>query len=318
MLDSSQAPTLALPTFLVSLLLLAASPAFANAEGAVDGGQSANSTVAQTSSPSESDPQNTKAPALGQNNASINLQKVNGQLLLEARQAPLAQILKQIADKTGAKIHYSVLPEASVTATCIGKSVQEIMACLVGKQVGLVAHKPQKDKPAEFWLLGSSVGSCRVVSVTASPIQSATEPQPTPEAQAEMERMMQEQSDQLLQQAKSKIPSERQIAIMNLASVGSKDDPNVDDALTTAMTDKDPSVRVQAVTAIAQRGGDNFSSQIAQVLKDQDANVRALAVSLVENDANLLQQALTDSDQAVRDAARAKLEQITSSVGGEK
>lgn len=72
---------------------------------------------------------------------------------LEARQAPLGQILKEIATKTGAIIHYSVLPETPVTATCAGANIGQVMDCLVAKQVGLVAHKNQKDNPAEFWLL---------------------------------------------------------------------------------------------------------------------------------------------------------------------
>lgn len=80
-------------------------------------------------------------------------QQKDSAIRLEVRQTPLAQILKEIATKTGANIHYSVLPEAPVTATCVGANVGQIMDCLVAKQVGLVAHKPQKDKPAEFWLL---------------------------------------------------------------------------------------------------------------------------------------------------------------------
>lgn len=61
-----------------------------------------------------------------------------------------------------------------MTATCVGANVGQVMDCLVAKQVGLVAHKAQKGKPAEFWLLGSSVGSCQAVTVAQAaklPIQ---------------------------------------------------------------------------------------------------------------------------------------------------
>jgi hypothetical protein len=108
--------------------------------------------------------------------ASIRLtlsKQIDSAIRLEARQAPLAQILKEIAGKTQAVVHYSVLPEAPVTATCVGANVAQIMECLVGKQIGLVAHKPSRTKPAEFWLLGSSVGGCQAVTcslpLTASP-----------------------------------------------------------------------------------------------------------------------------------------------------
>lgn len=149
---------------------------------------------------------------------------------LEARSSPLAQILKAIADKTGVNIHYSVLPEAPVTATCVGANVGQIMDCLVAKQVGLVAHKAQKDKPAEFWLLGSSVGSCQAVTVAVSPIQKIAV-QPTAEASAETELALQEQTDRLLKQTQSKDPNQRAEGIGNLGAVGPKDDPAVDEAL---------------------------------------------------------------------------------------
>ena len=174
---------------------------------------------------------------------SINLtlsKQADTAIRLEARAAPLGQILKAIADKTSAIIHYSVLPEAPVTATCVGANVGQVMDCLVAKQVGLVAHKAQKDKPAEFWLLGSSVGSCQAVTVapTASPVQAAAE-QPTPEEQAQIDQALQEQTDQLLKQAQSKDPNQRAEAIGNIAAIGLKDDPAIDETLRSAMNDKD-------------------------------------------------------------------------------
>jgi hypothetical protein len=185
------------------------------------------------------------------------------------------------------------------------------MDCLVGQQLGLVAHKPQKNKPAEFWLLGSSVGSCRAVTVAASPMpQPAQAPQPSAADLAEMDRMMQEQSDQMLKLAQSKDPNERYTAISNLGSVGAAGDPNVDEVLQNALTDKDSNVRSQAIQSIAQRGGDDADSTIAQALKDKDANVRVAAVTAVQSDLNLLQQALGDSDQTVRETAQARLDDL--------
>jgi HEAT repeats len=237
-------------------------------------------------------------------------------LHLEARAAPLGQILKTIADKTGVNIHYSVLPEAPVTATCVGANVGQVMDCLVAKQVGLVAHKPQKDKPAEFWLLGSSIGSCQAVTVAAaaSPIQKVAV-QPSPEDLAQMDKMMQEQSDRLLKQAESKNPSQRAEAIGNLGAVGAKNDPAVDEALRTAMNDKNADVRVQAIKAIVQRGGDEVAGQQGLALKDNDVNVRLTAVSDIQDDETLLQQALNDNDQSVRDLAKDKIQDLANRQG---
>ena len=230
---------------------------------------------------------------------------------LEVRQAPLGQILKAIADNTGAIIHYSVLPEAPVTATCVGVNVGQVMDCLVAKQVGLVAHKAQKNKPAEFWLLGSSVGSCQAVTVvpSVSPI-AVVEQQPTAEEKAQAEQTQQEQTDQLLKLAQSKDPSQRAEAIGNLGAIGFKDDPNVDETFRTAMSDKDATVRAQAIRAIMQRGGEQVADQIGIALKDRDVNVRLTAVSDIQDDETLLQQALNDSEPSIRNLARQKLDDL--------
>jgi HEAT repeats len=236
---------------------------------------------------------------------------------LETRAAPLAQILKAIADKIGVNIHYSVLPEAPVTATCVGANVGQIMDCLVAKQVGLVAHKPQKDKPAEFWLLGSSVGSCQAVTVApvVSPI-AAAEQQPTPEEQAQADQAIQEQSDLLLEQAKAKDPGQRAEAITNLISGGMKDDPNVRKALEEALTDTDATIRANAITALSQREGEGATEQLRQALNDTDVNVRLMVVDHAGNDSALLQQALADKDPMIRDYAASKLEALNTQGKG--
>jgi hypothetical protein len=287
---SHKALFVALPHVFACLMLLAASSAFASAE------RQANNAL-QTSQPS-----------------SIRLtlsKQANTAIRLEARAAQLGQILKAIADKTGINIHYSVLPEAPVTTTCVGANVGQVMDCLVAKQVGLVAHKPQKDRPAEFWLLGSSVGSCQAVTVapTASPVQAAAE-QPTPEEQAQVDQVLQEQTDQLQKQAQSKDPNQRAEAIGNIAAIGLKDDPAIDETLRAAMNDKDANVRAQAIRAIVQRGGEEAADQIGMALKDKDVNVRLTAVSDIQDDETLLQQALNDSDPIIRDLAKSKLDDM--------
>lgn len=228
---------------------------------------------------------------------------------LEARAAQLGQILKAIADKTGANIHYSVLPEAPVTATCVGANVGQIMDCLVAKQVGLVAHKPQKNKPAEFWLLGSSVGSCQAVTLASTlPKQEAKE-KPSAEALAEMERQTREQTDEMLKLARSKNANERYSAIGNLGAMGSNDDPNVDQVLRDAMSDKDTNVRIQAIASIVQRGGDDIADQLGRALQDKEVNVRMSAIN-VAKDITILQQALNDNDPALRELAQIRLDEL--------
>jgi hypothetical protein len=95
---------------------------------------------------------------------------------LEARLAPLGKILKEITAKTGAVIHYSVLPEAPVTAICAGANILQLMDCLLANQVSLVANKPEPGKPAEFWVLSSSVGSCKAMTVESASVSAVAVP----------------------------------------------------------------------------------------------------------------------------------------------
>ena len=236
------------------------------------------------------------------------------ELRLEARQAPLAQILKEIAKRTDTRIHYSVLPEAPVTATCVGASVKQIMNCLVGSQLGLVAQSAEQNAPDEFWVLGSSVGSCQAMTLeSAAPLtqEISDEAEPTPEEQMQAEQAMQEQSERLLEQAKTKDPKQRAEAIANLASSGVKDDPNIRRVLEESLSDKDAQVRAQAIATLAKREGEGAADALRQAYRDQDSNVRLMAVDHAGNDASLLQQAMTDKDPMIRQYAATKLEALT-------
>ncbi len=238
---------------------------------------------------------------------------------LEARQAPLGQILKEIASKTGAHIHYSVLPEALVTATCVGANVSQIMNCLVAKQVGLVTHSPKQGKPAEFWVLGPCVGSCQALTIQPAipQTQAATDQQhkSITEEQAQIDQTKQEQSDKLLEQAKVKDPEQRYEAITRLISEGVKDDPNVRKVLEVALADKEANVRAQAVYALARREGKGAAKELRQAMRDKDANVRLMAVNYAGNDTVLLQQALTDKDLMIHDIALSKLKALKQTQG---
>ena len=223
---------------------------------------------------------------------------------LEARQAPLGQILKKIAAKTGAIIHYSVLPEAPVSATCVGANVGQIMDCLVAKQVGLVAHKARKNKPAEFWLLGSSVGSCQAVTLAENDhAKDRTIPSNTKAQEPDLE-----QSDSLVEQFKSAKNAETKMeALFNIAS-GGNNDANVQSILDSAITDKDASIRAQAYKTMASLDKKNAAEVLGRALGDSDQNVRLAAVDAAENDIEILEQAIGDNSPTVREYAEGKLE----------
>jgi hypothetical protein len=91
----------------------------------------------------------------------ITTTKPKPSIRLDAKETPLGQILDEVAKKTGAIIHYTMLPGTPITATCKGGNVGQVMDCLVSKQFSMIAKPSEKNKPAEFWLVGNCDETCQ-------------------------------------------------------------------------------------------------------------------------------------------------------------
>ncbi|MDD5579828.1 MAG: HEAT repeat domain-containing protein [Methylobacter sp.] len=236
-------------------------------------------------------------------------------LHLTVRQAPLAKVLNAIAGKTGVPVHYSVLSDGPVTATCAGATIKQVLMCLLGTEVDIVfryGRGASKDaaqmQPAEVWLLqtptvlnqqpGNNTGN---TIMSEKPAQALLPEHATANVQAEADN-----TDKLLEQAKD--PALRVQAISSLAVEGRKDDVNVRKTLKEALSDKSAEVRAQAVFGLAQREGEGATADLQKALRDRDAGVRLMAVDNAGDNPVLIRQALNDSDEAVRQLAAMKLE----------
>jgi hypothetical protein len=233
----------------------------------------------------------------------IQLSREKGsEIRLEARNAPLAQILFSLQKKTGIQIHYSVLPEGEVTATCVGSTAKPILECLLAAKSDLVFRYPQKTGketpagPSEAWILGAKYTTSLTSIVEVCP----TQPGASPESTFESDR-----TDELIAKAKSQNANERASAIGELLGA-SPDDPAVSAVLEEALTDKDANVRAQAISSYANREGDKAFGALQEALHDSDPWVRQMAVDSA-NDRVLLQQATNDSEESVRSLALTKL-----------
>jgi len=271
----------------------------------------AGASVAQTS---------VKAPPVPADKAHTDLvisDSQGAELQLEVRQMPLSHVLEEIARKSNVPIHYSVLPEGLVTATCAGSTLKQVLECLLDRKADLIVRY-QRSPPnvvsqgqvAEAWILGSRLdgsiarADCQAAGVAGK--ASLTLQLNENDANAEPD-----QTDSLLKSAESKIPAERAEAIGALLSVGRKGDPAVKAALEQALTDKDDNVRAQAISTLAHREGSGAAAAIQEALHDKAVDVRMMAVDGITDDTALLQQAINDSDETVRSLARLKLEELT-------
>lgn len=241
------------------------------------------------------------------------------ELQLEVRQMPLAQVLDSIAEKTHVPIHYSVLPEGLVTATCVGTTLKRVLECLLDRKADLIVRYPRapaktdsKWQVAEAWILGSRLdgtvakADCPVTGGSEGSL-SLRQNQEDAEVQSKPD-----QSDILLKIAKSKNARDRAEAIGSLLAIGRRNDPQIKAMLAEAVHDQDANVRAQAVSTLTHRDDfrENATEVIQEAMQDSSVDVRLMAVDGITDDVGLLQQAINDSDETVRSIAEIKLEQL--------
>ena len=240
---------------------------------------------------------------------------------------PLERVFSTITAKTGVPIHYSVVPEGLVTATCVGATLKQVMECLLARKADLIVsyHKSttqaqakvsDKDQPSEIWVLGSrftDTTNCSGATATQQAINNASVKSPA--SQVNAAEVEPDQTDDLLKRAKSKDAVARADAIGALMAAGIVGDANVKRALEEALTDPNANVRAQAISSLSHREGSAAAAAALQdALHDADAGVRLMAVDGAGYNIALLQQAVNDDDDTVRTLAISKLEELQKKV----
>jgi len=255
------------------------------------------------------------------------VENTGSELRLEVRQAPLKQVLDKIAGDTGLLIHYSVLPEGLITATCVGTTLKQVMECLLDRKADLVFRYPRglsggvsQSQPKEVWVLRTKSepppqaanSSVYNTMVTQQPVM-----QKTTGAQTDTERTAADQTNALIERARSKDPVDRANAISGLLTAGKAGDASIRTVLEEALLDNYANVRAQAISSLALREGNGANAELQVALYDSDAAVRLMAVESMGNNAALLQQAVTDSDATVRELAKMRLESLSNTTSAE-
>jgi hypothetical protein len=246
---------------------------------------------------------------------------------LDVRGQPLDKVLKKLTNVAGLPIHYSVLPEGLVTATCVGETLKQVMECLLDKRADLVVRylnangkskqvlASARNDPVEMWVLGSRYsgeGICPSSNnspyvVSNSPANPHKEDDGTDEAEPDQVTLY-------LEMAKSQDAAVRADGIGALLSVETTDDRAIKAIVQDALHDPNAKVRAQAISTWAHREGEDATAALQEALHDEDAGVRLMATDVAGNNAALLQQAVNDKDQTVRDLATSKLEELQQKV----
>jgi HEAT repeat protein len=243
-------------------------------------------------------------------------------------------VFDRIARETGVQVHYSALPPVLITATCRGATVKQILECLLGPNMNLIFRYPRgpsggdlQGQPVEAWVMGMSHGTGQrlegVGDMGPCPIAGAQGDGGRPgrlDASTKTEPVATdpELTETLVRTAGSEDPTKRVSALSQLAVERPVDPGIVQEILQTALSDKDPNVRGQAVYAVVRRGGVEAAAVLQDALQDSALPVRLMAVDGLGTDEEsvaLLKQALADSDQAVRELAAMKLKSLSTTHG---
>lgn len=235
---------------------------------------------------------------------------------LEVRQTPLAEVLKLIANKTGVPVHYSVLPEGLITATCVGPSLKKILECLVNHKADIIVRYSKtgikaggEAQIAEAWILGSKLEALPSAGFCAKPTEVGRVALTHSDNGENASK--QDQSDILLNIAQSANPKDRAEAIGSLLSIGNKNDPKIKAMLEEAVHGQDAGVRAQAISTLTHRDDyrENAEPILREALHDDSVDVRLMAVDGITDEIDLLEQAVNDVDETVRSFAAQKLKE---------
>ena len=119
-------------------------------------------------------------------------------------------------------------------------------------------------------------------------------------------------SAKIINLASSHNPADRINALSQLAGKTSIDAGAAQKILQAAINDNDSNVRAQAVYAIAKQNCVDVPLILEQAMQDSELPVRLMAVdSSDEKSIGLLEQALNDEEEAIRELAAMKLDNLS-------
>ena len=234
-------------------------------------------------------------------------------LRIDAKQIQLGQILKTLENQSGVQLHYSGISQKIISADCVGNMV-EVLKCLLGHDANLMYRYPDeasKSQPAEIWILDASAqDATRQTTELSNCIDNDREKTSIGPSSLDQASSNDDEAKKLLALSQSQSTMQRKEAITRLAIEGEIGDQKITEALETALTDPDSSVRAQAINGLARRNEPGVESVLREALHDPDAQIRLMAVDSAGQNISLLEQALDDPNATVRALASMKLKSI--------
>lgn len=246
------------------------------------------------------------------NHAGAEFHQQSGRYYFRAVNSDLSQALAILSKQSGLAIHYSLLPDARVSATCASASLSELLKCVLDGKVDVAFRYPDaanNGEPLEAWLLGSRISvtdaSCNAESTHQNTglASAASASEGGDEPSAEQKLAFRKEL------AVSGTPEQKAQAFSYLASHASLEDGEVRQIFESALTDVDSEVKSQALAALVRWQGEQQSlPELQAALMDPDVTVRLMAMQHIDQSRVLLEPMLSDPDDLVRQFAAGKLQ----------
>lgn len=215
----------------------------------------------------------------------------NGVWTLEVTAARLAEVFKVVNDKMGVPIITAPPPESPLTLRCSGTDVQEILSCLLGSGASVLYRRGLPGNPR-------AVASVRILA--SSYVKS-----PSRDSSSDAGRVT-----AILEMTRAEDPDMRADGYTRLAQLGKADGTFKRSVFSAGISDASGEVRAAALLGLYGVDPEGSREHVLTGLKDVDANVRLAALDVIgvgPGTEAILNQALNDPDELVRELARMRL-----------
>jgi hypothetical protein len=237
----------------------------------------------------------------------IDVRVVNGALAVDARDAPLAEVLRAIGDRAHVAVTVSGRLDGLVTRSFVSSSVEDAVRQLVRGHSTVWTYAPSRtapggQRPTRLVVIATTNASARV-----SPEERAARLRQVRDLARRRDGASTSELARFSRDADARVRSEA------LGILSGRGGPEAVAAFETALADQTPSIRMQALRGLQRTQGDAATSSIAGALRnDTDPRVRSTAASLLaamrpDDARRALEGAVSDADPSVRRAAAAAL-----------
>jgi len=247
-------------------------------------------------------------------------------LSVKSKDGTKMQILRKISEQTGIQLHYPSPITGFATFSFLKLPVMQALERLLGPEADFVVRYQRVTDstvllPKEIWVFGNmQEGSAsKQQSLTTTNVdddnsrECLKKNEAVKSAACAEPPMDKELVDHYIAMITDKDPQIRSQAISALMDTEIGDNDAIISAFDAALIDEDANVRASAVQAVGLRKGTDVMEDLWRALQDPSPEVRIVAVESAESQDQgvaLLQEALSDVDKTVRYVAEYRLSQV--------